>query len=123
MPALSNANAAAAKAVAVAVASLAMAMLVYVVCAVPVSAIGVSAFVAKAVCAGQSRLTVIQLIGSWIFADFVFCEIALVGLKTHKIGSAATYSIGPVAHLLVSKTVAAGSNPGRSSKRYHVCTC
>ena len=56
VPALSNANAAPAKAVAVVMASLAMAVLAYVACVVPVSAIEVSVFVAKAVCAGQPRL-------------------------------------------------------------------
>ena len=55
MPVLSNANTAVTKAVAVVIASLAMAALayVYVACAVPVSVIGVSVFVTKAVCAGQ----------------------------------------------------------------------
>ena len=59
VPALYNANTAAAKAVAVVMASLTMAALayVYVDCAVPVSVIGVSVFVAKDVCAGQLRLT------------------------------------------------------------------
>ena len=40
----------------VVIASLAMTVLAYVACAAPVSVIGVSVFVAKAVCAGQPRL-------------------------------------------------------------------
>ena len=56
---LSNTNTVAAKDVAVVLASLTMAVVayVYVTCAVPVSVIGVSLFVAKAVCAGQPCLT------------------------------------------------------------------
>ena len=46
---------------------------------------------------------------SWFMMFCRFCEIALEGLKTHK-----------VVHLLVVKTVVTGSNPGCPSRGYHV---
>ena len=48
-----------------------------------------------------------------------FCEIAQMGLESHYSGVAAT-ALAQLVHLLVTKNDATGSNPGRSSKRYHI---
>ena len=48
-----------------------------------------------------------------------FCEIALMGLKTHYSGEAAT-ALAQLVHLLVTETDATGSSPRCPSKRYHI---